>query len=159
VEALGSVTVIATDKTGTLTESRMDVRSLDAADLSSALTAIVVANEADPATNAGDPLDLGLLRYAAAHGVDVARVRSEHPIVSERPFDSAWKFTRVTVREQTRTVSYVKGAPEVLLARCTLSDEERESWTNKARAYAQEGLRVLALASAAGESEEQLSLL
>jgi Ca2+-transporting ATPase len=72
VEALGSVTVIATDKTGTLTESRMDVRSLDAPDLSSALTAIVLANDADPATGAGDPLDLGLLRYAAAHGVDIA---------------------------------------------------------------------------------------
>jgi magnesium-transporting ATPase (P-type) len=131
VEALGSVTVIATDKTGTLTERRMDVRSLDAPDLASALTAIVLANDADPATGAGDPLDLGLLRYAAAHGVDIARVRKEHPIVSDRPFDSAWKFTRVTVREQERTVSYVKGAPEVLLVRCALSDDDRESWDGK----------------------------
>jgi P-type Ca2+ transporter type 2C len=159
VEALGSVTVVATDKTGTLTESRMDVRSLDAPDLPRALRAISLANDADLSTGAGDPLDLGLLRYAAAHGIDIAQVRETHPVVADRPFDSAWKFTRVTVRERDRTVSYLKGAPEVLLARCELSAEDRESWTEKARAYAQEGLRVLAIASAPGEAEDHLWLL
>ena len=159
VEALGSVTVIATDKTGTLTESRMDVRSLDAPDLPRALRAVALANDADLSTGAGDPLDLGLLRYAAAHGVDVARLREEHSVVSERPFDSAWKFARTSVREQGHTVSYIKGAPEVLFTRCALSDSDRESWTEKARAYAQEGLRVLAIASAPGEAEDHLSLL
>ena len=159
VEALGSVTVIATDKTGTLTESRMDVRTLDAPALPSALAAVTLANDADLATGAGDPLDLGLLRYAVVHGVDIGRLRHEHPVVSERPFDSAWKFARVSVREHGRTVSYLKGAPEALLARCELSDTDRESWTEKARAYAHEGLRVLAIASAPGEAENHLSLL
>jgi Ca2+-transporting ATPase len=159
VEALGSVTVIATDKTGTLTESRMDVRSLDVPDLQRALRAVTLVNDADVSTGVGDPLDLGLLRYAAAHGVDIARLRKEHPIVSDRPFDSAWKFARTTVREQGGTVSYLKGAPEVLLARCALSDNDRESWTEKARAYAEEGLRVLAIATASGEAEDDLSLL
>ena len=159
VEALGSVTVVATDKTGTLTENRMEVRSLDASDLPRALTAVALANDADLSTGVGDPLDLGLLRYAVAHGVDVARVRDAHPVIGERPFDSAWKFSRVTVRDQGDTVSYLKGAPEVLLARCELADAERESWTEKARAYAQEGLRVLAVASAPGDAEDHLSLL
>jgi len=159
VEALGSVTVIATDKTGTLTESRMDVRSLDASDAARALTACVLANDADLATGAGDPLDLGLLRYAASRETDAARVRSAHPVVSARAFDSAWKFTRVTVREDGGLASYLKGAPEVLIARCALSASDRESWTEKAEAYAREGFRVLALAWAPGENEEGLSLL
>jgi Ca2+-transporting ATPase len=159
VEALGSVTVIATDKTGTLTENRMDVRSLDASDLPRALAAIVLVNEADLTTDAGDPLDLGLLRYASAHGVDVARLRKECPRLSERPFDSGWKFARVTVRDDSRLVSYLKGAPEVLLGRSTLSNEDRESWVEKADAYAQEGFRVLAVACGEGETEERLTLL
>jgi Ca2+-transporting ATPase len=159
VEALGSVNVIATDKTGTLTESRMDVQSLDGPDPPRALTAIVLANDADLATGAGDPLDLGLLRYASGHGIDVARLRQEHPVVADRPFDSAWKFARVTVRENGQLVSYLKGAPEVLLVRCALSDEERRSWTEKADGHAREGFRVLAVAWAEGEGEDGLRLL
>jgi Ca2+-transporting ATPase len=80
-------------------------------------------------------------------------------VISERPFDSAWKFTCVTVREDGHDVSFLKGAPEVLLAQCDLTAEDRGSWTEKAEAYAEEEFRVLALASAPGEAEDQLSLL
>ena len=159
VEALGSVTVIATDKTGTLTENRMEVRALECDQPERALEACVLVNDADPASGAGDPLDLGLLRHAAAAGVDAAALRSERPRLSERHFDSAWKFARVTVHEDEGAVSYVKGAPEVVLARCALTGEVRERLSLRAEAHAREGLRVLALAAGAGEREEGLEFL
>ena len=89
----------------------------------------------------------------------MSRAAAGAPTISERPFDSAWKFARVTVREDGRLVSYLKGAPEVLFGRCHCRAEDRESWADKADAYAREGFRVLALAWAEGETEEQLSLL
>ena len=79
--------------------------------------------------------------------------------VSARPFDSVWKFTRVTVREDGAVVSYLKGAPEVIISRCALSDRDRESWSEKADAYAREGLRVLAVAHGHGDTEDRLTLL
>jgi len=160
VEALGSVTVIATDKTGTLTENRMEVRALDVADTPRALAAIVLANDADLATGAGDPLDIGLLRYAAAHGADITQLRHQHPALTERSFDSAWKFARVTVPDgASQTLSYLKGAPEVLIGRSVLSERDRESWREKSEAYAREGFRVLAVAWAEGETETALTFL
>ncbi|WP_038043615.1 cation-translocating P-type ATPase [Thermus tengchongensis] len=154
VEALGSVTVIATDKTGTLTENRMEVREVVGPDPEGALLAMVLCNDADLDTGAGDPLELGLLRYATRH-LDVAQVRAKHPRLSERPFDSAWKFMRVTIPKG----SYLKGAPEALIPRLALSPEEKARLLEEAEAHAQRGFRVLALAYGEGEREEGLRFL
>ena len=155
VEALGSVTVIATDKTGTLTENRLVVRVLESADEQRALLAMVLANDAEPAAGAGDPLDRALLEHAAERGLDAADTRRRHPREDGRPFDSRWKFQRTTVRLDGRRASFFKGAPEALLARCD-SGEERERWLARAEALATEGLRVIALAAGEGERERGL---
>ncbi len=160
VEALASVTVIATDKTGTLTESRMSVRALDATDPTRALQAMVLANDAEFGTRAGGPLEIALLDYAASQGVDAERLISARPRVSERPFDSTCRFMRVTVEEEGgRRTSYLKGAPEVLIARSTLTDTQKREWEAKMIAHAREGHRLVALAWGAEESEEAVTFL
>jgi Ca2+-transporting ATPase len=159
VEALGSVTVIATDKTGTLTENRMYVRAVDATDLTRALQAMVLANDAEIGTRVGDPLEIALLDHAASQGMDANHLIDSQPRVSSRPFDSTYKYMRVTVEENGRRVSYLKGAPEVLIARSTLTDAQKRDWEAKVIAHATEGHRVVALAWRPEESEEAVIFL
>jgi Ca2+-transporting ATPase len=159
VEALGSVTVIATDKTGTLTENRMRVKDLDASDTSLALRAMALANDAEHGNNAGDPMDVALLDFAVTHGLNIGRINQECPRQSVLPFDSAHKFMRVTIAEDGDLISYLKGAPEVLLQRSLAADDERRSWEEKAEGYALEGFRVLGLAQRAGEGDDELTFL
>ncbi|MBK9162530.1 MAG: HAD-IC family P-type ATPase [Acidobacteria bacterium] len=156
VEALGSVTVIATDKTGTLTENRMYVKDLDSPKTRSALLAMVLANDADLESGAGDPLEIALLEYARTQGIDPAAENRARPRKSVLPFDSKHKYMRVTVEEAGRQVSYLKGAPEVIIERSKMTAEERTNWEEKAAGYAADGFRVIALGWRDGESDDEL---
>jgi len=128
VEALGSVTVIATDKTGTLTENTMLVQDVITDDKKHCFMAMALANDAEVDSRAGDALELGLFDFLTEQGVSIKQLQQAHPRVSVRPFDSMLKYMRVTVKDEDQVISYLKGAPEVLLARSQLSKSERESW-------------------------------
>jgi Ca2+-transporting ATPase len=81
--------------------------------------------------------------------------------VESRPFDSAWKYMRVTCNGPAGRASYLKGAPEVLLGRCRMTDEDRARWSARGELEAGRGYKVLALArsATAGEPEDHLDFL
>ena len=72
---------------------------MDSTDEARALLAMVLASDAESHGYSGDPLEVGLYEYAARHGVDPADTRHRYPRESVLPFDSEWKYMRVTVRE------------------------------------------------------------
>ena len=157
VEALGSVTVIATDKTGTLTENRLSVVEAFTDDEDSLFEAAVLANDADEQGSAGDPLDLALLAHARTQGLDIAAIRRAKPRLSARPFDSTWKYMRVTVESAAGPTSYLKGAAESILPRCGLSSAESERFRGIIEAQSLAGRRVIAVAR--GRAEDDLEFL
>jgi Ca2+-transporting ATPase len=159
VEALGSVSVIATDKTGTLTENQMTIERFDAEDEELALKAGVIANEAEWGEEAGDPVDRAFMTYAEVRELDVQVMLDHHPPQDTRPFDSTWAYQRTTVLENGTEFSYLKGSPEAALKASKLPEDERERLHQRAHAHAAEGFRVIGLAGGPGRDEKDLEFL
>jgi P-type Ca2+ transporter type 2C len=153
VETLGAATVIAADKTGTLTVNQLRVSAvrpeggrteedvLEAAAL--ACTAELVRENGD-ARVAGDPVDGAFLLALDARGLTDPRLGAEE--LRELPFDPWRKRLTVVYRDGDTARVLVKGAPEELVARSTLTEAGRRAVLDAARAWAGEGLRVLAVA-------------
>jgi Ca2+-transporting ATPase len=159
VETLGSVTVIVTDKTGTLTENRMEVVHFEPGGQKNRLLEIgALCNDAVPngMDFTGDPLDVALLRSVQKTGLDLKAIQNSHPILTEFTFDNTRKRMSTVFRQDGQPWAAVKGAPESVLAQCThlmqagkvevLTDASRQIIQEHVDQLAADGLRVLAFA-------------
>jgi Ca2+-transporting ATPase len=180
VEGLGSVDVVCTDKTGTLTEGQMRVQRVWLYDetfdpdaegderLERLFDIGAVCNDAPADSDGGDPTERALVDVATERGVDVAARRAERPRVDEISFSSERK-RMATIHED---VVYVKGAPQVVVERCSrvlsadgpveMTDEMARRVTEQVETLGGEALRVLAFAykeSDGGAPEEDLILV
>lgn len=170
VETLGCTTYICTDKTGTLTENRMQVREVFSFEGETKLLQIaVLCNDAVPGGDGkflGDPTEIALLEYASACSISISEIRTRYPREGEIPFDSKRKMMSTWHTVDGRRELLVKGAPDVVLWRCSayfrngeihpLTEQEREKVEKRLEEMAMKALRVLAFAFRPyGEDEEE----
>ncbi len=162
VEGLGSVSVICSDKTGTLTQNKMTVKKLytagkiysaEQADFSEPLQepllrAALLCSDATVSESGevGDPTETALVRLGLDHGVDSQTVRSRWLRLSELPFDSDRKLMSTVHEFDGGLAMITKGAVDVLLDRTYLSPAQRSEIEAVNEEFSAQGLRVLAFA-------------
>lgn len=175
VESLGSVRVICSDKTGTLTQNKMTVvkawfdgKEVEAADASTsdpvALRLMRVGLLASDATTdeetgaaVGDPTEIALVDWGDAHGLREEDARAAYERLGELAFDSDRKLMSTVHEVDGSLLMLTKGAPDVLLARCVrmmtadgdieMTDEMRKRIAQANDDFSRQGLRVLAFAN------------
>jgi Ca2+-transporting ATPase len=185
VETLGSVTVVAVDKTGTITENKLSVSNyyvpgggIDTTDeeakdrINRLLTAVVLANNADLTEegSVGDPLDIALLAWAEKFEFDPSVIRQSYKKLAELPFSSESRLMAVLAAHKTESGSskpaiYIKGSPNEVIDRCSkeylvdrevmLSASVKADIQGEVEKMANNGLKPLAIAYATPEAGQE----
>ncbi|MCM1078675.1 MAG: calcium-translocating P-type ATPase, PMCA-type [Bacteroidales bacterium] len=158
-ETMGAVTVICTDKTGTLTENRMTVQEcsvpvsgateVDDGVVQEIYKGISVNTTAnlDGDKGIGNPTEVALLLWLRDRGADYLSLRRGMEIVGQQPFSTETKQMSTTVRDAGGKVhTYIKGAPEIILAQCDLAPDALAEIRKTLAGYQKKAMRTLAMA-------------
>ena len=142
-ETMGAVTVICTDKTGTLTQNKMQVSALELKqgdevllDTAIALNSTAELNDGKPI---GNPTESALLLWLDAQGKDYEELRKQVNVLKQLPFSTERKMMATLAEVDGETYLFVKGAPEIVMNKCIIEDrmqrqsaEELDEWQHKA---------------------------
>ena len=142
-ETMGAVTVICTDKTGTLTQNKMQVSALELKQGDEALLDIAIALNSTAELNDGKPIgnptESALLLWLDAQGKDYEELRKQVNVLKQLPFSTERKMMATLAEVDGETYLFVKGAPEIVMKKCIIEDrmqrqtaEELDEWQHKA---------------------------
>ena len=142
-ETMGAVTVICTDKTGTLTQNKMQVSALELKQGDEALLDTAIALNSTAELNDGKPIgnptESALLLWLDAHGKDYEELRKQVNVLKQLPFSTERKMMATLAEVDGEQYLFVKGAPEIVMKKCVIEDrmlrqtaEELDEWQHKA---------------------------
>ncbi len=176
IEALGSTTVIATDKTGTLTENKMTVLDVYSSEKISDIKECkdemlfrigLLCNNAE--LDSGDPTERALVISAKEFGLDIDEERKFYSRIKEIPFESAKKRMTVICKKEGKYFSFMKGAPDIIINFCdriqidgkiiNITEENRKKIIEAVDKMASQALRVLGFAYKEGEKNPEQDLI
>ncbi len=172
-ETMGAVTVICTDKTGTLTQNKMQVSALELKQGDEALLDTAIALNSTAELNDGKPIgnptESALLLWLDAQGKDYEELRKQVNVLKQLPFSTERKMMATLAEVDGETYLFVKGAPEIVMKKCIIEDrmqrqsaEELDEWQHKAMrtlAFAYKKIEVSIMRTSRTSTAEVVALL